>query len=132
MAIFLDKNAFEPALEKVAGSFVPFVKNLGIDTVKLSHAEGEVGVGRFDQEMVVVGHEAVGVAQPVITLVNMLKSVEETLAVLVVFEDSLLFVPARGYMIHGTRVFYSKRTGHSVKVSWPLQNVNTKDLTPIL
>ena len=117
MAVFLDKDAFEPALEKVAGSFMPFVKKLGIDAVKLSHAEGEVSVGRFDQEMVVVGHEAVGVAQPVITLVNMLKGVEKILAVLVVFEDSLLFVAARGNMIHGTRVFYAKRTGHRANVS---------------
>jgi hypothetical protein len=42
--------------------------------------------------MVVVGHETVGVAQPVIALVYMLKGVEEILAVLVVFEDGLLFV----------------------------------------
>jgi len=54
-----------------------------------------------------VGHEAVGVAQPVITLVDDLKDVEEILAVLVVFEDGLLFVAARGYMIYSAGVFYA-------------------------
>ncbi len=93
MAVFLDKDAFEPALEKVAVSSMPSVKKLGIDAVKLSHAEGEVAVGCFDQKMVVVGHEAVGVAQP-ITLVDVLKGVEEALAIPVVFKDGLLFIAA--------------------------------------
>ena len=117
MTVFLDKDAFEPALEKVAVSVMSFVKKLGIDAVKLSHAEGEVAVGCFDQKMVVVGHEAVGVAQPVITLVDVLKGVEEILAVLIVFEDGLLFVAARGNMIYGAGVFYAKRTGHCANVT---------------
>jgi hypothetical protein len=94
-----------------------FVKKLGIDAVELSHAEGEVAVGCFDQKMVVVGHEAVGVAQPVITLVNVLKGVEEILAVLVVSEDGLLFVAAGCDMIYGARVFYAKGAGHGAKVA---------------
>ncbi len=79
--------------------------------------------------MVVVGYEAVGVAQPVITLVDVLKGVEEVLAVLVVFEDSLLFVAARGNVVDGAGVFYAKGTGHGANVAKPLRNVNTKDLT---
>jgi len=117
MAVFLDEDAFEPSLEKVTVSFMPSVKKLGIDAVKLPHAEGEVAVRCFDQKMVVVGHEAVGVAQPVITLVDVLKGVEEILAVLVVFEDGLLFVAARGDMIHGAGVFYAKGSGHGAKVA---------------
>lgn len=129
MAVFLDKDAFESALEKVAVPLVSFVKKLGINPVKLSHAEGKVAIGGFDQEMIVVAHEAVGVAQPVISFVDMLKGVEEVLAVLVVFEDSLFFVAARGNMIHSAGVFYAKGAGHGANVSWSLQNVNTKDLT---
>jgi hypothetical protein len=72
MAVFLDKDAFEPALKKVTVSFMPIVKKLCIDAIKLSHAERKIAVGCFDQKMVVVGHEAVGVAEPVITLVDVL------------------------------------------------------------
>lgn len=129
MAVFLDEDAFEPALEKVAVSFMPLVKALGVDAVKLSHAEGEIAVGSFDQKMIVVGHEAVSVAQPVITLVDVLQGVEEILAVLIIFEDGLFFVAARGNMIHSTGVFYAKRTGHGVNVAELRRNVNTKDLT---
>jgi len=67
--------------------------------------------------MIVVGHEAVGVAQPIITLVDVLKGIEEILAVLVVFEDGLLFVATGGNMIYSAGVFYAKRTGHSAKVA---------------
>jgi hypothetical protein len=112
MAVLLDEDAFEPALEKVAGSMMPFIKELGIDAVKLPHAEGEIAVGCFDQEMVVVRHEAVGVAQPVITLVDMLKCIEEILAVLIVFEDRFLFVTARvpPYATHLLQANYDIRT----------------------
>jgi hypothetical protein len=67
--------------------------------------------------MIVVGHEAVSVAQPVKTLVDVLKAVEEVLAVLVVFEDGLLSVATRGYMIYSAGVFYAKRTGHCAKAA---------------
>jgi hypothetical protein len=117
MAVLLYKDAFEPPLEKVAVSFVPFVKKLGIDAVQLPHPEGEVAIGCFDQKMIVVGHEAVGVAQPIITFVDVLKNVEEVLTILVVLEDHLLFVATRRNMIHGTRVFYAKRTSHGENVA---------------
>jgi hypothetical protein len=117
MAVFLDKDALEPALKKVAISFMPLVKKLGVNAVKLSHAEGEVAVGCFDQKMIVVGHKAVGMAQPVITFVNMLKGVEKILAILVVFEDCLLFVAARSNMIYGTGVFYTKGAGHRANIA---------------
>jgi len=47
----------------------------------------------------------------------MLKGIEEIFSVLVIFEDGLLFVAARGNMIYGTRVFYAKRTGHGENIA---------------
>ena len=129
MAVLLYEDAFEPPLEKVAVSFVPFVKKLGVDTVQLPHAKGEVAIGCFDQKMIVVGHEAVGVTQPIITFIDVLKNVEEVLAILVVLEDRLLLIAARRNVIYGSRVFYAKWTGHGESVAWLFQNVNTKDLT---
>ena len=67
--------------------------------------------------MVVVRHETVGVTQPVIPFVDVLKGVKKVLAILVVFEDCLLFVAARGNMVYGTGVFYAKRTGHGANVA---------------
>ena len=44
---------------------VPSVIFLSIDAVQLAHANGQIGVGRFDHEVVMVIHEAVGMADPV-------------------------------------------------------------------
>jgi hypothetical protein len=76
-----------------------------------------------------VVHKAVGVTQPVITLVDMLKGVEEILAVLIVFKDSLLFVAARGDVVNGSGVFYAKGAGHAETLAEKEQNVKIKYLT---
>jgi hypothetical protein len=117
MAVFLDDDAFEPSLKKVAGSIAPFVKKLSVDAVQLPHAKGKIAIGCFNQEMVVVGHKAIRVAQPVITLVDVLKGVEEVHAVLVVLKDGLLFVAARRNVVNGSWVFYAKRSSHCENVA---------------
>jgi hypothetical protein len=52
-----------------------------------------------------VVHETIGMAYPIISLVDLLKRTEEVLAVVVAFENRLSFVPARGYVIHCAGVF---------------------------
>jgi hypothetical protein len=61
--------------------------------------------------MIMVGHEAVGVADPVVALVDVLDGVQEVLAVRVIFEDGLLLVPAGGHMIDCAGEFDAKWTG---------------------
>ena len=102
-------------------SLMPPVEKLSIDAVQLlSHSEGKVPVRCLDQKMVMVCHEAVGMAHPVITFIDVLKGAEEVLVVLIVLEDGLLFVAARGNMIHGAGVFYAKRSGHGANVACPM------------
>jgi len=67
--------------------------------------------------VVVIGHEAVGVAYPIVTFIDMLDSIKKVLAVMVVFEDGLLLVPTRRYMIDCTGIFYAKRTGHEKTIA---------------
>jgi len=94
MAVLLDENGLVPALEQMACPSVAFVEKLGVDTVQLPHTEGEVAIGRFDKDMVMVGHEAVGVADPIIPLVDVLEGVQEVQSILVVLEDGLLLITA--------------------------------------
>jgi hypothetical protein len=71
MAVFLDQDGLIPALEQVAGPAVPFVEELGIHSVQLlSHAEGKITVWGLDKEVIMVGHEAVGVADPIVALLT--------------------------------------------------------------
>ena len=41
------------------------VETLGVDPVELAHACGQIGLGSFEQQVVMVAHLAPGVAHPV-------------------------------------------------------------------
>jgi hypothetical protein len=56
------KDPFEPPLEHMTRSLVAPVKELRVHTVELPHPQGEVAIRRFNQEMIMVVHEAVGMA----------------------------------------------------------------------
>jgi hypothetical protein len=62
MSVLLDNDGLVSALEKVSGPPIAVVEELGIDAVQLAHAEGEISVRRLDEKMIVVVHEAVGMA----------------------------------------------------------------------
>jgi hypothetical protein len=50
----LYQNRSEPPLKDVTGFMVPSVIFLSIDAVRLAHADGQIGVGRFDHEVVML------------------------------------------------------------------------------
>ena len=79
--------------------------------------------------MVMVGHEAVGVADPIVAFVDVLEGVQEVLAVLVVFKYGLLFISPRGHMIDCAGVFYAERTCHGATIAEKMANCKEKDLT---
>ena len=76
-----------------------------------------------------VVHHAVGMTEPVVPFIDVLECVQEVDAVLVVLENGLLFIAARGDVIHGTCVFYAEGTGHAATISEKRGNVKIKDLT---
>ncbi len=94
MAVLLDQDCLVPPLKQMAGPAVPFIEKLGVDTVQLAHAQGQVAVRGFDEKMIMIGHETVSVADPVISFVDVLEGVQKVLAVGVVFKDGFLFVAA--------------------------------------
>jgi len=60
----------------------------------------------------VIGHETVSVANPVVTLINVLNGIEEVITILIVFEYRLLLVATGSNVIYGTGIFYAEGTGH--------------------
>jgi hypothetical protein len=79
--------------------------------------------------MIVVGHEAVGMADPIIPLVHMLKSVQEVDPIMVVLEHGLFFVSTGRNMIDCTGIFYTERARHEGRISEGMANVKPQDLT---
>jgi hypothetical protein len=67
--------------------------------------------------MIMVVHEAVSVAQPVIAFVDVSKDPQKGLPVLVIFKDGFLFIPAGRDVIDGAGIFYAEGTRHSVSLS---------------
>ena len=84
MAVFLDQNCFVSALKNMANPVVSYIKCLGIYPVELSHAAGKIAVRSFNDEVIVIIHKAVGVAEPVVTFVHPMQSFKEYLTVLVI------------------------------------------------
>jgi len=82
----------------VAGPAVPFVEELRIAAVQLPHPEGQIALRGLDEKVIMVGHEAVGVANPVVAFIDALEGVHE-----------LLLIAARGYVVNSSG--YSMRRG---------------------
>ena len=112
MTVLLDQDRLVPALKEVPGPSVALVEQLGIDAVHLPHADGEITIRGLDEEVKMVGHQAVGVADPGIALVDVLEGVQEVLSVGVILEDRLLLVAAGGHMIDSAGIFDAEGTSH--------------------
>ncbi len=49
---------------------VPSIKTLSIDSIELAHADGEIGLGCLNQQMIMIGLQPVGVADPTVPADN--------------------------------------------------------------
>ena len=61
-------------------------------------------------------HQAVGVAEPIVPKGNILKCIQEHLAVLIVSENWLSFVSSARDVIDSTWKFYTQRTCHGYPI----------------
>jgi hypothetical protein len=73
-------------------------------------------MNEMKQQMVMVVHQAVSVADPIVALVDMLECVEKVYAVLVGLEDLLFFISPGGDVIHPVRKNF--RICESMKTIW--------------
>jgi hypothetical protein len=77
---------------------------LGIDPVELAHASRQIRIRRLHQEMVVIGHQAVGMAEPVEALTGRCEDVEKRYTVIVDVseKDAAPLVATRRDMVQRT------------------------------
>ena len=91
---------------------VQAIETLRMDPVQLAHTLGEIALGRFGHNMIMVGHETVGITQPAHALTDRRQHVEERLAVAVIEENISAAIATRGDMVERTWKFEPKGTGH--------------------
>src|SRR5436309_2903665 len=79
----------------MAFPLVPAVERLGIDAVEAVAAVGELVAQGFDDEVVVVRHQAEGVNEPVVTLHHVCEEAQEEPAVVVAAKNRRPVDPTR-------------------------------------
>jgi len=101
VGVALDEHSPETPLQDVSHPVVGAVKPLGIHAVDLPHAAGEAHLGRLDEEVVVVRHEAIGMADPVTTLDGIAEDPQERLTVDISEEDGFAGITSGGHVVEG-------------------------------
>lgn len=91
---------------------VATIRCLGKNAVQLPHAFRKIGVGRFYDQVAVVSHQTIGVANPIEILYNPPQNIEELNPVLIVFLDVFTTVATRIHMVKRAWEFDSDRSGH--------------------
>jgi hypothetical protein len=89
MGLLLDQDRLVAPLEDMTDPLMDPVEPLRIDAVELAHALGLIAVRRLDQEMTMVGDQAVGVDDPVEPFPHTRQHVEKRRPVAVAPERSL-------------------------------------------
>jgi hypothetical protein len=94
--LLLALDHFRPVApaEEVVDAPVALVEGAGVAAVQVAHALVEVRLGRLEQEVVVVPHQAADVHQPAVAALDPAQNVEEDDPVVVVVHDRRVVVPA--------------------------------------
>ena len=85
------------------------VEDLGVYPVQLPHASGEVCPRGLHDEVVMIVHETIGVANPLVSSHHIGKDINEVVSIVVVKEDGLPGVPSWKYLksIDQNSILYS-------------------------
>jgi hypothetical protein len=105
-----------PCREPSWGWLTTITQSLSL-TPYVPHAEGKIALGRFNEKVVVVRHETIGMTDPVITFIDVLKGIEKHFPIMVIFKNGFLFVPAGSDVVDSTCVFDTKWTGHEPSIA---------------
>jgi hypothetical protein len=71
MTVLVDQYSFVATLKNMPNSIMSTIGILGVNTVQLTHALRQVTLYGFHHNVVVITHQAVGIATPVKTCTNL-------------------------------------------------------------
>jgi len=115
VGVSLDDHGPETTLKHVSHPAVGAIEPLGVDAVDLPHAAREVRLGRLDEQVVVVRHQAVGVTDPAAALDDITEDPQERGAVSVSEEDGRAGVSPGRQVIEGAGKLDPEWPGHGLK-----------------
>jgi hypothetical protein len=112
-----DENCLVPPPEKLSLAAMPAVETLGVHTVDMAHTSGDIGIVGLNEQMIVVGHQAVGGYAQVPHLRRFDQYLDESLIVDFVEKDLFRSATPVHDMIPSIRVFDSQWTKNKGKVN---------------
>ena len=104
---------------RVAHSSVAPVEALRVDLVEPLHAARQIGLGGFDEEVVVIAHQAVCVESPALLSDLAAEQIEKRCAVPIIAKDVLACISARGDVIQRASEFQTQRTRDAAMLGRP-------------
>ena len=107
MAVFLYKDRLVSALKKVPNPFMLPIECLSVYAIELPHASRKIPIRGLYDEVIVIVHKTIGMAKPVVTLINLGEGIKEDIPISLAFKYGFLFVSSASDMVDCTRVFYA-------------------------
>jgi hypothetical protein len=115
LVLVFDLSAPEALAEEVAPPAVASVEPLRVAAVELLEPRGELGDGRLDDEVVMVGHQAERMDAPVVPAHDEAEEAEKGAAVVVVAVDGDSAGTPRGDVEPAVRKDVSRQAGHGLE-----------------
>jgi len=88
------------------------VEDLRVDPIELPHPTGEIRLWGLDQQMTVVGHQTVGMAEPAEAADHLAEDGQPGLPIRIRLDDALSRMAATSDMVNRVGEFYAQRPGH--------------------
>jgi hypothetical protein len=109
------KEALKSALQHVPHTVVTAIEPLCVGAVESFQASTEIGLWRFDHEMIVIAHQAISVASPMLLRDFPTEQADELPPICVIYEDGLLCVAAGGDVVEGASEFETQWASHETR-----------------
>jgi hypothetical protein len=114
LSVVLHQDGAIPPLEDMANAVVAGVEPLRISTVQTPHSFTEIRLGRLDQKVRMVVHQAVRQGGPSQSTTHCLKTLQIEAAVDVIEINRRSVIPPSENVIDGARFVVARLPGHSL------------------
>jgi hypothetical protein len=120
MIVFRDQKGLVHVLNERPLSLARLTEELGGDAVQLPHFHGTISPEYVYELMIMIVHEAAGMANPVAARHDVLHGIEDVLLVLVTLGYCLFPVAARGPVMNCAGIFFVRVSLSKAKTYVPL------------
>ncbi len=112
MCLLLDHDGLKPPLEQVPHTPMAAIKGLRVDAIELPDGEGQIGRRRFEQQMIMVGHQDLGVADDTVLLDHLRERINKPGTIAGIADEGFALIAPRRDVIYAARKVESQGTGH--------------------